>query len=64
MSKKKQVKKKKISPVNILAIGFIISFLIAGVLVILDYTLWGICLSASAVIITIAVALLSSDKSK
>ena len=64
MSKKEQVKKKKISPVDILAIGFIIAFLIVGVLVVLDYTLWGICLAASAVIITMAVALLSSDKSK
>lgn len=64
MSKKEQVKKKKISPVNILAIGFIIAFLIVGVLVVLDYTLWGICLGASAVIITMAVTLLSSDKSK
>ena len=63
MSKKEQVK-KKVSPVDILAIGFVIAFLILGILVILNYTLGGICLGASAVIITIAVALLSSDKSK
>ena len=60
----KEVNKKKMSHTSILAAGFLIAFIILGVLVILDYALWGICLGASAVTITIACALMSSDKSR
>ena len=47
---------------RIIASGFGIALVIMGVLVLADYALWGVSLGASAVIITITAALLSSKQ--